>query len=809
MWILNRELDRYPGVKADQDYAVRQVIQNFVNSKDKLSADTRIAIKSATDSLAKINILANADQVGDVVEDEGELLRSGRPIPNDDNNHNWKFPRHSLYSVSSEELSKMANWAGRFNDDLNVKSPFFRAWFGEWRENDTYPRFNKRKTIPLKTGISRDSVYADRRSGKSSISGSSTIRNSDTGMDIGYGKLLVKDTVSKIQPHSNFDEVTASALYYIDDIIRNAILLDTELSDPSKSYKATTTAFMHKFYLPINMKDSNDSVTRYIAKLSVEQFVQANSPRQRAYNLRTIEMLPLSRAPSPGNPGTGRVGLNDSIQSIADLVATVKMVDSDYKPKSPSKVVDTNGNPLVMYHGTNQGGFSEFDPVAARDGSSFFFTNSYDVAKIYTSDGNSSAQVYPVYLNLQNPLMIDAEGTWSVDWTSVPFMGTRKSTYDIAEYARENGYDGVLIKGLADIGGRSEYGFSPDYPTDGHDYTAIVFDPNNIKSASENAGTYNAETNDIYHSTRSTGLDSRTILENYAPQNDVEQRMVDKYRSTLDQLRSIEDTLAGQKDALKELQNSELRDKSVIRTQREAIRASENRITILTENLARQEKGATLNRIIERERAAAISEGYERGRFDQGYENRGYEEALRGSERKRKQQVADTRAEAKERLDKTKAADKQKLEDTRASYQERLANREAAWTAERDAARQRLKDARTESLRKQQEIKDTYRDRISRDVERRNRNELKRSIQKKVKELNQMLSGNRVLIGIISTALSTIPLRRSSKPLSRTVTTGMRFWAGLRSWLTSLPGAKSGRPPSGRPLPRRVSPVRR
>jgi len=109
MWILNRELDRYPGVKADQDYAVRQVIQNFVNSKDKLSADTRIAIKSATDSLAKINILANADQVGDVVEDEGELLRSGRPIPNDDDNHNWKFPRHSLYSVSSEELSKMGN----------------------------------------------------------------------------------------------------------------------------------------------------------------------------------------------------------------------------------------------------------------------------------------------------------------------------------------------------------------------------------------------------------------------------------------------------------------------------------------------------------------------------------------------------------------------------------------------------------------------------------------------------------------------------------------------------------------------------
>lgn len=690
------------------------------------------------------------DVAGENAE-EADIQRSGRAVPTEDNNANWNFPRHSLYSVSAEELSKMENWAGRFKDDLGNKSPFFRAWFGEWRENDRYPRFNKRKTIPIKSGITMADVYADRKSGTSSISGSSTSTNSDTGMNIEYGKLLVKDTMSKTQPPPNFDEATASALYYIDDIIRNAILLDTELSEPTKSNKATTTAFMHKFYLPINMKDSNNSVTRYIAKLSVEQFVQANSPKQRAYNLQAIEMLPLSRAPSPGNPGTGHVGLNGSIWSIADLIDAVKMVDPDFNPKSSSKVVDANGNPMVMYHGTNQGGFSSFDPNAARDGASFFFTNSYDVAKTYTVNGHETAQVYPVYLNLQNPLMIDAEGEWGVDWTSVPFMGERKSTYDIADYAKKNGYDGVLIKGLADIGGRSEFGYSPDYPTDGHDYTAIVFDPNNIKSASENIGTYSSESSDIYRSTRSTGLDSRTILEGYEPQNDLESRMVGKYLTALEQLRSIENELAGQREALKSLQDASPRDRTAIRTQREAILANENRVTTLTESLARQEKGATLNRIIERERAAAISEAYERGRFDQGYENRGYEEALRGKEKQRKKDVADTKAAAKERLERTVAADKQKLEDTRASYQERMRNREAAWTAEREAARQRLKDTRAENLRKQQEIRDTYRDRIAGDVERRKRNELKRGIQKKVSELNDMLRGNKVLIGMQKT----------------------------------------------------------
>ena len=41
----------------------------------------------------------------------------------------------------------------------------------------------------------------------------------------------------------------------------------------------------------------------------------------------------------------------------------------DNNPKSLSKVVDANVNPMVMYHGTNQGGFSSFGSGAARDGS--------------------------------------------------------------------------------------------------------------------------------------------------------------------------------------------------------------------------------------------------------------------------------------------------------------------------------------------------------------------------------------------------------------------------------------------------------
>lgn len=96
-------------------------------------------------------------------------------------------------------------------------------------------------------------------------------------------------------------------------------------------------------------------------------------------------MLPNTSAPSPGNiPGTGySIG---SINTIAELISVVKRFDSDYHPKSSSKVVDEAGRPLVMYQTDSQG-------------------------KEFSSVKPSGETGEPVYLNLQNPVIIDENGT--------------------------------------------------------------------------------------------------------------------------------------------------------------------------------------------------------------------------------------------------------------------------------------------------------------------------------------------------------------------------------------------------------------
>ena len=98
--------------------------------------------------------------------------------------------------------------------------------------------------------------------------------------------------------------------------------------------------------------------------------------------------------------------------------------DWESNPANASKVVDENGEPLVVYHGTNAD-FDNFSKEVERKGYSrngFFFTPNLIQAESYTFRGFSNpesmkngsayeqnASIIPVFLSLKNPLIIDAK----------------------------------------------------------------------------------------------------------------------------------------------------------------------------------------------------------------------------------------------------------------------------------------------------------------------------------------------------------------------------------------------------------------
>jgi site-specific DNA-cytosine methylase len=173
--------------------------------------------------------------------------------------------------------------------------------------------------------------------------------------------------------------------------------------------------------------------------------------------------------------------------------------DWENDPENASKVVDENGEPLVVYHGTTNDEtksvwnektksydtshepFTVFKrEVDGLPNSGLFFNSSEDNAYEYGYNN------YAVYLSAKNPLVIDCKGSL---YNSIKHDGKTMDTYDWANWAEENGYDGVIFKNIKD---GVDYG-SMQNTTD--DY--VAFNSNQIKSAEDNNGDFSADNNDI------------------------------------------------------------------------------------------------------------------------------------------------------------------------------------------------------------------------------------------------------------------------------------------------------------------------
>jgi hypothetical protein len=216
-----------------------------------------------------------------------------------------------------------------------------------------------------------------------------------------------------------------------------------------------------------------------------------------------------------------------------------------------SKVVGRNGEPLVVYHGTDKGGFSEFSrPGGSQRGDlGIFTTDERGVARTYVHRGRARdigpgdieedgeyrdpvAGIYALFINIRNPQESDFEGAnWdgsrngqymvvdddgeqlyaddgrgyfedrddafslvmSKGGNIEPAQDHYETTDSVVREARRSKNDGAIIRQVTDDGGGG-----------GGWYEAsdvfVAFEPNQVKSADFNDSTYSADEDDIRRS---------------------------------------------------------------------------------------------------------------------------------------------------------------------------------------------------------------------------------------------------------------------------------------------------------------------
>ena len=183
-------------------------------------------------------------------------------------------------------------------------------------------------------------------------------------------------------------------------------------------------------------------------------------------------------------------GLFDNDRMLADgRVPRMRDIGSNFKRWfGASKVVDAQGNPLVMYHAT-EGNFSVFRK-SHRD--AYFATPDPEFANDFLSNSGSTepkegANVMPVYVKAENPFDYEnpahvaqmVEHLQKTGW----FRGVQPGFFEMGRW--DSIEDRAVQRGIRDLG------FDSFYVNEGGVKNIGVFKPEQIKSATGNNGEFN------------------------------------------------------------------------------------------------------------------------------------------------------------------------------------------------------------------------------------------------------------------------------------------------------------------------------
>ncbi len=383
---------------------------------------------------------------------------------------------------------------------VQVRTPNFKRWFGDWEKAGIRERLEGQEPILIQSEFTEETAKIKKSEAAALLKEPFSVKKN-------IGEVFVtKNGIRESIGHSR-NAAKLDVIPHLREILEQAEYLDTlndfDGKDIRNHYFATRIEHAGKtklVFLRVRKSEGRNNQL-YVHDVFVEDDIKqkASSETNRRLN----------------NPVRESLRDTDLYKSILqDIYST----DNE----SVSKVVDENGEPLVVYHGTTAD-FDTFKQSESRKtkGTGMWFGSSH-IAGTYTGRGRSSGSVMPVFLNARNPAIVNAKRSfWSEiggdisireygkkrGTTLAKIFGFRRTQYgdwsdyattdDIARYAYEHGYDGAIFDNIRDIGPTEDLTTDESYtPTSIYS----VASPNQIKSAIGNIGTFTDNPNILYQS---------------------------------------------------------------------------------------------------------------------------------------------------------------------------------------------------------------------------------------------------------------------------------------------------------------------
>lgn len=376
---------------------------------------------------------------------------------------------------------------------FQVRTKAFKNWFGDWEKSARIEKLRKAKPVEI-TGKEVKPSDDLKQYKKNASEYGKTLQglyvNKDTGKEIQLQRGRKNGGINEVLQHDYKNAEHLQSIAAIPAIIENSVYIDTQ--DNTDLFKNPGVREYQYYVCGLKIGSEDYTVRATIA-------VDNKGDRYYDHKLTQVEkgkLLDLIENQAALNNGFGATPDTKSTTTFSGYKDTnlVSLLQND-----SSKVVDENGEPMVVYHGTNNDKtiriwddktktydtrhepFTVFKRVnEGEKNRGHFFNSNADNA------GGYGYNTYDVFLSLKHPLVIDAHGD---NYSGVKHRGEEKDTYEWAEYAESKGYDGVVFLNISDGVG---YG---DLQNTTNDY--VSFNSSQIKSATDNTGAFDEKNNDI------------------------------------------------------------------------------------------------------------------------------------------------------------------------------------------------------------------------------------------------------------------------------------------------------------------------
>ena len=371
-----------------------------------------------------------------------------------------------------------------------VRTPEFKRWFGDWEKVARFKAaVEKIMSMEPVAAISGQEFQKDGIPLTEKVTKFWKERFNGVAISPELGEVRLDLEGVKSSIGHGIGSLKSAAFACVEDVIRNGVVFDRQKNWKERGYDTAVIA------APVTIKG-----VEYVCEVVVEQ----RTNRQGFY-LHEVEIKKkledvFKTSTEGGTPQASR------------SILALRAEDVKREEEGMSKVVDENGEPLVVYHGSPHV-FTVFDVERSgenfnrsrEDGGLLFFSSLPETAEDVLHDlegrfpgtGLESARLYACFMRLRRPFTLDlgdaSQRPFSGEGVPESVKGSPMAWYLFPHELRRGfdegnahgaGYDGIVLKG------RNAYDGSPEV-------WGMATDSRQVKSAADNRGTFDSENPDI------------------------------------------------------------------------------------------------------------------------------------------------------------------------------------------------------------------------------------------------------------------------------------------------------------------------